>query len=206
MARINPRGTGAKSIAKADGRGERLLVDWGNPGPRGAGSLEAHPGADLRGRLPRRVVWLPSRTVSAHEAVERVAEAIVRNKTRVLDLDLQGYFDNIRHDVLLTKVAGRVSDPEVLRVLKLILKATGKRGIAQGDVIAPLLSNVYLTEVDRMLERAKAVTRCGKYTYVEYARFADDIVILIDAYPQHDWLVGAVTRRLREELAKLHVV
>ena len=129
---------------------------------------------------------------SAHEAVERVAEAIVRNKTRVLDLDLQGYYDNIRHDVLLSKVARGVSDPGMLRVLKLILKATGKRGIAQGDVIAPLLSTVYLTEVDRMLERAKAVTRYGEHTYIEYVRFADDIVTLIDAYPQHDWLVGAV--------------
>ena len=139
-------------------------------------------------------------------AVERVAEAIVRNKTRVLDLDLQGYFDNIRHDVLLSKVAKRVSDPEVLRVLKLILKATGKRGIAQGDVIAPMLSNVYLTEVDRMLERAKVVTRYGKYTRVEYARFADDVVILVDAHPRQDWLMVAVERRLREELARLHVV
>jgi len=45
------------------------------------------------------------------------SEAIVRNKTRVLDLDLQGYFGNIRHDVLLSKAAKRVSDPEVLREL-----------------------------------------------------------------------------------------
>jgi hypothetical protein len=50
-------------------------------------------------------------------------------------------------------------------------------------VISPLLSNLYLTEVDRMLERAKEATHYGKYTYIEYARFADDLVILIDAYP-----------------------
>ena len=99
-----------------------------------------------------------------------------------------------------------VSDPEVLRVLKLILKATGKRGIAQGDVLAPLLSNVYLTEVDRMLERAKAVARYGEYARVEYARFADDVVILVDAHPRQDWLMAAVEKRLREELARLHVV
>ena len=43
-----------------------------------------------------------------------------------------------------------------------------------------------------MLERAKEVTRRGQYTYVEYARFADDLVILVDAYPQHDWLLKAV--------------
>ena len=56
-----------------------------------------------------------------------------------------------------------------------------------------------------MLERAKEATRCGKYTYIEYARFADDLVILIDAYPRHDWLMGAVEKRLREELADLQV-
>jgi RNA-directed DNA polymerase len=142
---------------------------------------------------------------SAHEAVERVAEAIGKDKTRVLDIDLKAYFDNIRHEVLLAKVAKRVSDPDVLPVLKLTLKATGKQGVAQGDVIAPLRSNLYLTEVDRMLERAKAVTRRGKYTYLEYARFADDLVIVIDASPPHDWLLGAVVKRLREALALLHV-
>ena len=72
-------------------------------------------------------------------------------------------------------------------------------------MISPLLSNLYLTEVDRMLERAKEATRCGKYTYIEYARFADDLVILIDAHPRHDWLMGAVEKRLREELADLQV-
>src|SRR5229473_2007729 len=87
----------------------------------------------------------------------------------------------------------------------LMLKANGKQGVPQGGVISPLLSNLYLTEVDRMLEQAKETTRYGKYTYIEYARFADDLVILIDAHPRHDWLMGAVEKRLREELAKLQV-
>ena len=68
-----------------------------------------------------------------------------------------------------------------------------------------MLSNLYLNEVDRMLERAREVTRNGKYTYIEYARFADDLVILIDAYRRHDWLIGAVNKRLREEFDKLRV-
>src|SRR5689334_3651132 len=51
----------------------------------------------------------------------------------------------------------------------------------------------------------REVTRNGKYTYIEYARFADDLVILIDAYKRHDWLIGAVERRLREEFGKLQV-
>src|SRR5689334_11145140 len=74
-----------------------------------------------------------------------------------------------------------------------------------GGAISPWLSNLYLNEVDKMLEKAKETTRNGKYTYIEYARYADDLVILIDAYPRHDWLLGAVDKRLREELAKLHV-
>jgi RNA-directed DNA polymerase len=142
---------------------------------------------------------------SAHDAVERVAEAIVHYKTRVLDIDLKAYFDNIRHHRLLAHVAQRVNDPHVMRILKLILKNTGTKGVAQGDVLGPLLSNLYLTEVDRMLERAKQVTRRGQYTYLEYCRFADDLVILVDAYPQHDWLLAAVDKRLREELALLQV-
>jgi len=74
-----------------------------------------------------------------------------------------------------------------------------------GGVISPLLSNLYLNEVDLMLEKAKEVTRQGKYTGIEYARFADDLVILIDAHARHDWLIGAVEKRLREEFAKLQV-
>src|SRR5260370_12014617 len=56
-----------------------------------------------------------------------------------------------------------------------------------------------------MLERAKETTRYGKYTNIEYARFADDLVILIDAHPRNDWLMAAVEKRLREELAELQV-
>ncbi|MCP4207677.1 MAG: group II intron reverse transcriptase/maturase, partial [Shimia sp.] len=147
--------------------------------------------------------YRPKRT--AHEAVDRVAKAIVQHKTRVIDVDLRCYFDNIRHDRLLAKVARRVDDADVMHLLKIMLKANGKRGVPQGGVISPLLSNLYLTQVDRMLERAKETTRFGKYTYIEYARYADDLVILIDVHPRHDWLMAAVEKRLREEIAELQV-
>ncbi len=147
--------------------------------------------------------YRPRRT--AHEAVRRVSTAIVHYKTRVIDVDLRCYFDNVQHSLLLEKVAVRVGDDDVMHLLRMILKASGKKGVPQGGVISPLLSNLYLTEVDRMLERAKEITRQGQYTYVEYVRWADDIVILIDAHPRHDWLLGAVEKRLREEFAKLHV-
>jgi RNA-directed DNA polymerase len=147
--------------------------------------------------------YRPKRT--AHQAVKRVAQAIVEEKTRVIDLDLRAYFDNVRHSALLAKVARRVNDEAMMHLLKMILKATGKKGVPQGGVASPLLSNIYLTEVDRMLEKAMATTRRGKYTHVQYARFADDLVVLMDSHPRHDWLVKAVERRLRQELAKLGV-
>ncbi len=145
--------------------------------------------------------YRPKRT--AQQAIDRVAEAIVRNKTRVIDVDLAAYFDSVRHDLLLARVARRVNDRDILHLLKLMLKASGKRGVPQGGVISPLLSNIYLTEVDAMLERAKAVTANGAHTYVEYARYADDLVILVNNDRRQDWLMEAVPRRLREELAKL---
>src|SRR5207302_3620817 len=147
--------------------------------------------------------YRPKRT--AHEAVNRVARAIVEHKTRIIDIDMRSYFDNVRHDRLLEKVARRVDDADVLHLLKVMLKANGRRGVPQGGVISPLLSNLYLAEVDGMLERAKETTGYGKYTYIEYARFADDLVILIDAHPRHGWLMAAVEKRLREELAELQV-
>jgi RNA-directed DNA polymerase len=147
--------------------------------------------------------YRPKKT--AHEAVNRVAEAIVRHKTRVIDFDLRSYFDNVRHDRLLAKVAKRINDDDVMHVLKIMLKVNGRCGVPQGGVISPLLSNIYLNEVDRMLEQVKEATRYGKYTAIEYARFADDLVILIDAHPRHDWLLPAVEKLLRAELAALQV-
>jgi len=147
--------------------------------------------------------YRPGRT--AHEAVDRVRQAIREGKTRVIDLDLRSYFDNVRHHILLAKVARRIEDRDVMHLLKLILAATGAKGVPQGGVISPLLSNVYLNEVDVMLERAKEVTREGESTRIQYARFADDLVVLVDGQPSHERLLRQVNGRLREELAKLEV-
>jgi RNA-directed DNA polymerase len=147
--------------------------------------------------------YRPKRT--AHEAVNRVAQAIVEEKTKIIDLDLRAYFDNVQHNLLLEKVAKRVRDDQVMRLLKMILKASGKKGVPQGGVISPVLSNLYLNEVDKMLEKAVETTRYKQYTAVQYARFADDQVILVDSRARHEWLVQAVTKRLREEFGKLRV-
>jgi RNA-directed DNA polymerase len=191
-------------IPKSDGKMRRLSI----PSIRdrvvqGALKLILEPifEADFQ---PGSFGYRPKKT--PQEAIQRVSDAIIQEKTYVIDLDLQNYFDTVRHHIVLEKVARRVSDDAVLRLLRLILKSSGKRGVPQGGVISPLLSNIYLNEVDRMLQRAKEVTRAGRWTSVEYARFADDMVILVDAHPRHRWLRGAIQRRLREELAKIQVV
>ena len=84
--------------------------------------------------------YRPKRT--AHQAVNRVAQAIVAEKTRVIDLDLRAYFDNVRHSLLLTRVARRVNDEAIMHLLKMMLKATGKKGVPQGGVITPLTQKV----------------------------------------------------------------
>ena len=116
--------------------------------------------------------YRPKRT--AHDAIHRVAEEIAQGKTYVIDLDLRSYFDTVRHHIVLEKVARRIRDDEIMALLRAMLKASGRRGVPQGGVISPLLSNLYLNEVDRMLEKARKVTHRGRWTAVEYVRFADD--------------------------------
>jgi RNA-directed DNA polymerase len=142
---------------------------------------------------------------SAQDAVLRGRQGILHGKTRVIDLDLRSYFDNVRHHLLLEKVAARVDDGAIMGLLKKILKSSGNRGVPQGGVISPLLSNIYLNEVDRMLQRAQEVTCYEGWTAIEYVRYADDIVVLVDSHPRHAWLFDALQKRIRQEFDKLQV-
>src|SRR4029077_1639911 len=90
-------------------------------------------------------------------------------------------------------------------------QSDGKRGdAAGGDGISGVCRRRWLSGNKSAMSNSnshsmKEASRDGKYTYVEYARFADDLVILIDAHKRHDWLMAAVEKRLREELAELQV-
>jgi RNA-directed DNA polymerase len=147
--------------------------------------------------------YRPGRT--ARQAAERAAEATVKAKTRVTDPDLKSCFDSVRHAVLPEKAARRVRDGRVPHLLKPVLKANGSGGVPQGGVPSPLSGNIYLNGVDCMPEKAKGVTREGKYTHPEYARYADDPVIPVDGHPERDRLWNGVSKRLREVLAGLQV-
>jgi RNA-directed DNA polymerase len=148
--------------------------------------------------------YRPKRT--AHQALDRVVHGLVQGLTRVIDIDLKSYFDNIRHHLLLQKLARRVQDPAILHLVKQILKANGKRGVPQGGVLSPLLANLYLDELDEAMEAEGAKRRRdGKWERVVYTRYADDIVVLVDGYAQWQPHVEVIKGRLEEELRKVAV-
>jgi RNA-directed DNA polymerase len=148
--------------------------------------------------------YRPKRT--AHQALDRVVHGLVQGLTRVLDVDLKSYFDNVRHHLLLQKLAKRVQDPEILHLIKQILKANGAKGVPQGGVLSPLMANLYLNELDQAMEEETVKRRReGRWERVVYTRYADDMVILVDGYPQWQPHVGMIQKRLDQELKKVEI-
>jgi RNA-directed DNA polymerase len=148
--------------------------------------------------------YRPKRT--AHQALDRVVHGLVQGLTRVIDVDLKSYFDNIRHHLLLRKLALRVEDPAILHLVKQILKANGNKGVPQGGVLSPLLANLYLNELDQAMEEEMNKRRGeGRWERVVYTRYADDMVVLVDGYPKWQPHVGMIQKRLDEELKKVAI-
>lgn len=147
---------------------------------------------------------------SAHQAIDKVSEALLTGHAIVIDADLSKYFDTIPHAKLLTVLAERISDGAVLALVKQWLKATvieededggqrttgggkgNRKGTPQGGVISPLLANLYLHLLDRIWERHDLERRLG----ARIIRYADDLVILCrrDATQPMDILQHALDR------------
>jgi RNA-directed DNA polymerase len=124
----------------------------------------------------------------AHQAVDDVRNRLLEGKTDVIDADISKYFDTIPHDKLMQVVAKRIVDKQILKLIKMWLKAPiveeredGKReykgndqGTPQGGVISPLLANIYLNVLDTLWAVKKVQERLG----ARLVRYADDSVVL----------------------------
>jgi len=110
---------------------------------------------------------------SAHQAVEAAQKYIAAGYRWCVDLDLEKFFDRVSHDKLMAKIAERVSDKRLLKLIRTFLTAgvmegglvsPVDEGTPQGGPLSPLLSNIVLDEFDRELERRG----------LRFARYADD--------------------------------
>jgi group II intron reverse transcriptase/maturase len=142
---------------------------------------------------------------SPHRALAEVRRSLLRRMNIVIDVDLSRYFDTIQHSILLNKIAGRVQDPDVMHLIKKILKTGGKIGVSQGGPFSPLAANIYLNEVDWTFDEIRKKTVQGEYDAVNYHRFADDIVITVSGHhTKRGWPERAM-QRLQEQLEPLKV-
>jgi group II intron reverse transcriptase/maturase len=123
----------------------------------------------------------------------------------VIDVDLSNYFDTICHAVLLDKIAQRVQDPQVLHLVKQIIKVGGPVGVAQGGPFSPLAANIYLNEVDWDFDAIRRKTAQDDYEAVNYHRFADDIVITVSGHHSKRGWAERALQRLEEQLTPLGV-
>jgi len=142
---------------------------------------------------------------SPHRALAEVRRSVLRRMSTVIDVDVSRYFDTIRHSVLLDKIATRVQDPQVLHLVKQIIKAGGKIGVPQGGPFSPLAANIYLNETDWAFDAIRRKTAQGSYEAVNYHRFADDIVITVDGHHSKRGWAERALQRLQEQLAPLGV-
>jgi RNA-directed DNA polymerase len=136
---------------------------------------------------------------SAHQAVAAAQQYIAAGYHWVVDFDLEKFFDRVNHDKLMSKIAERVSDKRLLKLIRSFLRAgvmedglvsSVDEGTPQGGPLSPLLSNIVLDELDRELERRS----------LRFARYADDCNIYVRSQRAGERVMESITRFLMAKL------
>jgi len=136
---------------------------------------------------------------SAHDAVAQVQRFLEEGYTWVVDMDLEKFFDCVNHDVLMGRMARRVEDKRLLKLVRAFLNSgvminglaeATPEGTPQGGPLSPLLSNLLLDELDRELESRG----------LRFARYADDCNIYVKSRRAGERVLQSVTRWLATKL------
>jgi group II intron reverse transcriptase/maturase len=136
---------------------------------------------------------------STHQAVLRAKEHIEAGYRWVVDLDLETFFDTVQHDVLMARVARRVKDKRVLRLIGRYLRAgmmegglmsPRTEGTPQGGPLSPLLSNILLDELDKELERRGH----------RFVRYADDFQVYVKSEAAGERVMASLEGFLKKRL------
>lgn len=136
---------------------------------------------------------------NAHGAIKRAKEYYEAGYTQVVDIDLAKYFDTVNHDILMDMVSEKVKDKLVLKLIRAYLKSgvmingiisKTEEGTPQGGNLSPMLSNIYLTAFDKMLE--------GKGH--KFVRYADDCNIYVKSRRAAERVMESCTKFLEGKL------
>ena len=136
---------------------------------------------------------------SAHDAVRKVQQYIKEGYRFAVDMDLEKFFDTVNHDVLMHRVARKVRDKRLLKLIGKYLRAgvvvNGRsqqthQGVPQGGPLSPLLANIVLDDLDKELERRGH----------RFVRYADDFVILVKSQRAGKRVMTSVKRFIERKL------